>query len=93
MDLQNRQKRKKSKDPSGVMIKVGSQVSIVDLSTGEVLEFKVVPSVQPGGPLEEVSAWSPMGKALLGHSVGESIYVDVPKGTVRYQILKISEPS
>lgn len=88
---QNRQKRRKSEDPSGGIIKIGSQVSIVDLDTGELLEFKVVFSAQPEEQFDEVSVRSPMGKALLGRRVGESIYVNVPKGTVRYQISKISE--
>ncbi len=44
-------------------IKIGSRVSIVDLATGELLDLKVVTAVQPGERLEEVSSWSPVGKA------------------------------
>ena len=80
-----------SDNGAGEKIKIGSRVSIVDLATGELLDLKVVTAVQPGERLEEVSSWSPVGKALLGRRVGESIYVEAPKGTVRYQILKIME--
>ncbi|MFQ5639794.1 MAG: GreA/GreB family elongation factor [bacterium] len=90
-NLRNRQKRKKSKDPFGGIIKIGSQVSIVDLGTGELLDLKVVIAVQPGGQLDEVSSRSPLGKALFGRRVGESICVEAPKGKLRYQILKITE--
>lgn len=88
---QNKQKGKKSEDPSGGIIKIGSEVSIVDLDTGELSEFKVVSSAQTADRLDELSVWSPLGKALLGRGVGESIYVVCPKGTVRYQILKITD--
>lgn len=76
---------------TGEKIKIGSRVSIVDLATGELLDLKVVTAVQPGERLDAVSSWSPLGKALLGRRVGESIYVEAPKGTVRYQIVKITE--
>jgi transcription elongation factor GreA len=88
---QNQKEGRSSERLSGGVIKIGSQVSIVDLGTGELLEFKVVFSAQLEERFDEVSAWSPMGKALLGRRVGESIYVVCPKGTVRYQILKITE--
>ena len=94
MNLKNSKttsKGKKSGRLRGVEIKTGCQVSIVNLATGEQLNLKVVSSVQPGVQLDEVSSWSPLGKALWGRRVGESISVDTPKGRVRYQILKITE--
>jgi len=72
-------------------VAVGSRVSVVELGSGERLDLKVVASVQLDVRLDEVSSWSPLGKALLGRRVGESIYVEAPKGMVRYQILKIRE--
>lgn len=86
-----KQKRRKSKDASGGIIRIGSHVSLVDLETGEPLEFKVVALVKPGAQDDELSSWSPLGKALLGRRVGELIYVEAPKGRVGYQILKIME--
>ena len=84
-------KGKQSRNQAGVEIKTGCRVSIVNLATGEVLNLKVVTSVQPGVQLDEVSSWSPLGKALWGRKGGESISVDTPNGPVRYQILKIRE--
>ncbi len=94
MNLKNSKpasKGKKSGRLGGVGIKTGCWVSIVNLATGEVLNLKVVTSVQPGVQLDEVSSWSPLGKALWGRKGGESISVDTPNGPVRYQILKIRE--
>jgi transcription elongation factor GreA len=84
-------KRKQSGSQAGVEITTGCRVSVVNLATGEVLDLKVVTSVKPGVQLDEVSSWSPLGKALWGRRVGESMSVDTPKGRVRYQILKIME--
>ena len=83
-------KGKKSGRLKGVEIKTGCQVSIVNLATGELLHLKVVTRAQPGVQLAEVSSWSPLGKALWGRRVGESMSVDTPKGRVRYQIMKIT---
>lgn len=85
-------KAQRGADKSAQMkVTTGSWVSIVELGTGEMQEFKVVGTLQPGVRFDEVSSWSPLGKALLGCKVGESIYVEAPKGTVRYEILKITE--
>ena len=83
---QKRQRRK-----ADAKVAAGSRVSVVELGSGERLDLKVVASVQLDVQLDEVSSWSPLGKALLGRRVGELIYVEAPKGTVRYQILKIME--
>ncbi|MFQ5676234.1 MAG: GreA/GreB family elongation factor [bacterium] len=83
---EKRQKRRA--DPK---VAIGSSVSLVDLSTGERLDLIVTASLQPGVRLDEVSSWSPLGKALLDRRVGESVYVEAPKGRVRYQILEIME--
>ena len=94
MNLKNSKtasKGKKSGRLRGVEIKTGCRVSIVNLATGEQLNLKLVTSVQTGVQLAEVSSWSPLGKALWGRRVGESMSVDTPKGRMRYQILKITE--
>ena len=83
--------KKRQHRKADAKVAVGSKVSLVELGSEERLDLKVVASVQPGVQLDEVSSWSPLGKALLGRRIGESIYVEVPKGTARYQILKIME--
>lgn len=83
--------KKRQHRKADAKVAVGSRVSLVELGSGERLDLKVVASVQLGVQLDEVSSLSPLGKALLGRKVGESIYVEAPKGTMRYQILKITE--
>ena len=82
-NILNREKRQKSEDRGDAEIGNGCRVSIVDLNTGELLDLKVVSSDQPGGQFDEVSSWSPLGRALLGRRVGESVNVTVPSTTVK----------
>ena len=94
MNINNAKHAKTKKRQHGkadAKVAVGNRVSLVELGSGERLDLKVVASVQLGVQLDEVSSCSPLGKALLERKVGESIYVEAPKVTVRYQILKIVE--
>lgn len=83
--------RQTPKCTSGAAVEIGSLVTVVALKTGERKKFKVVSTTQSGVRHDEVSSWAPLGKALLGRRVGESVYVEAPSGTVRYQILKIGK--
>ena len=38
---------------------------------------------------ERISHESPIGKALIGHKVGEIVSAETPNGTIRFKILKI----
>ncbi|MCX7982934.1 MAG: transcription elongation factor GreA [Syntrophales bacterium] len=67
----------------------GASVVITDLDTGEVITYKLV------GPLESdiannmISVTSPIGKALIGHKVGDEIQVHTPGGVREFQIVEI----
>jgi transcription elongation factor GreA len=69
--------------PSDV-VGVGSVVAIEDES-GERLEFEIS-SVGGAG---SVSPDSPLGGALLGHSVGESVEVPAPRGAWTARIVSV----
>lgn len=55
---QKRQRRK-----ADAKVAVGSRVSVVELGSGDRLDLKIVASVQLDVQLDEVSSWSPLGKA------------------------------
>lgn len=67
---------------------IGSRVSVMDVETGETLEYVIDGAhgaVEPG----TVSVLSPVGQALLGRSRGEQVSVELPAG--RRRILKLRE--
>ena len=45
----------------------------------------------PGDDDDLLSIDSPLGKALVGHAVGDTLEVKAPAGTVRIKILNISK--
>ncbi len=66
-----------------------SYVTLLNLNTGEPINFQIVGSVE-AKPLEyKISNESPVGKALLGHKVGSELEIEVPAGLMKVRILDI----
>ena len=51
---------------------------------------KLVNEVEADFKARKISTVSPIGKSLLGKSVGDTVEITIPKGTLRYKITKIS---
>ncbi|MCL2030181.1 MAG: transcription elongation factor GreA [Oscillospiraceae bacterium] len=72
-------------------VSIGCRVRVRDLSCGEEEEYWLVGS-QEANPAEmRVSDESPFGKALLGRAVGDAVKLDVPAGTIEYEITGIDK--
>ena len=54
------------------------------------MTYRIVSSLESGGEGETITDESPVGRALLGHKVGEMVDVQAPAGTVSFKILEIS---
>jgi len=78
-------------DPSANadQVGLGSRVKVLAPDTNENLEFAVVGPFEadPAGGL--VSSESPVGKALMGHTVGDIVEVAAPTGIIKYQIVEV----
>jgi transcription elongation factor GreA len=69
-------------------VQLGSKVTIKE-GNFEAEEFTVV-GIAEANPREgKISNESPIGKAILGHKVGEAVKVETPGGTYTVKILKI----
>lgn len=72
------------------VVRLGSKVILEDYEEKDRIEYTIV-GPHEADPIEQkISDESPVGKALLGHKVGDMIDVVVPMGTVRYRIMGIS---
>ena len=71
-------------------VSVGSRVKILDVEYGDEMTYRIVSSLESGGEGETITDESPVGRALLGHKVGEMVDVQAPAGTVSFKILEIS---
>jgi len=72
---------------SGSKIVVGSKVELK--TNGKSVNYQLVGPVE-ADPLEgRISNESPIGQALLGKKVGETVEISTPKGKTEYKIEKI----
>lgn len=70
---------------------IGSKVTVLDMDTDDEWEFTLVGSVEADPTEDRISNESPVGEALVDKKVGDAIEVEVPEGTVKYKITKISK--
>ena len=70
-------------------INIGCQVKILDIEYNEELEYKIVGSTEANSLKGKISNESPVGKALMGAKVGESVAVETQAGVFTYKVLEI----
>jgi len=74
---------------SGDTVKFGATVTIVDEETEEELTYKIVGDDEADVKQGRMAISSPIARALIGKSVGDSVEVVTPKGSKDYEILKV----
>ena len=70
-------------------INVGCKVKVHDYEFDEDMELKIVGSTEANSLEGKISNESPVGKALLGRRTGDTVEVQVPDGTAKFEILEI----
>ena len=61
-------------------VSIGCSVKILDCEFDEELEYKIVGSTEANSLKGKISNESPVGKALLGKQVGDTVTVETPAG-------------
>ena len=69
---------------------VGAKVTLKDMDSGKKVVYTLVDVREADVSSGKISTVSPVGSALMSRSVGEEIAINVPKGTLKYTIEKIS---
>lgn len=67
-----------------------SKVKIKNLTNKAVMEYTLVSAKEANLKERKISVDSPIGKGLLGTSVGDIAEVEVPTGIVKFEIIEIS---
>ena len=70
-------------------VSIGSYVKFLDVSFGDEMELRIVTSLESSNQPDTITDNSPVGKALLGHKVGETVAVSAPNGSYDIKILSI----
>ncbi|MEP6716753.1 MAG: transcription elongation factor GreA [Terriglobia bacterium] len=68
---------------------LGSRVVVLDLNKEEKINYYVVTSEEADAPNGRISTGSPIGKALLGKVVGDTVKLQVPGGAKELEILEL----
>ncbi len=92
-EIQNRLAIAQVIDPSKISqdkIAFGATVKVLDIDTNEERIFILVGSDEADVKKRKISINSPVGKALIGKSVGDSVTIKAPAKTMEYEILEIS---
>ncbi len=67
---------------------LGAKVTVRDPG-GKERDFEIVGSYEGDVLRGKISDQSPIGLALSGHTVGETVQVQLPKGAAKYQIVDV----
>ena len=65
-------------------------MKVENLSLKQVMEFTIVGETEADFAHGKLAATTPLAKALLGHSKGETVEAKVPSGVMKFKILDIS---
>ncbi len=71
-------------------VAVGSTVTIRDAAVGDEVSYTIVGTAEADPLRDRISNESPVGQALLGRKIGETVTVRVPAGILKYTILEIA---
>ena len=74
--------------PPSDVVQFGALVTI-ESENGDILRLRLVDREESDPDKMLVSVQSPMGRALMGASVEDDVYIDLPKGTISYEILTV----
>jgi len=70
------------------LVEVGSRVMVE--ADGSKEQYVIVGSAEAAPGEGKISNESPVGRALMGHKVGETVKLSVPAGTIEMKILAVS---
>lgn len=70
-------------------INVGCKVKVLDMEYDEEMELQIVGSTEASSLQGKISNESPVGKALLGARIDQTVDVEMPTGVMQYKVLSI----
>ena len=68
---------------------LGSEVTVENVETGEEIRYTLVIPEVADGKKNFVSVAAPVGRALLNRRVGDTVTVQIPKGTYEFEVKKV----
>lgn len=73
------------------IVHIGSKVKVLDKEFDEAITYQIVGFTQAAPDEGRISDESPVGKALMGSKVGDTIWAETPQGSFEYEVLEIGK--
>jgi transcription elongation factor GreA len=92
MDLEDKLSRAEIIDVSklsGKTIKFGATVTLADEDTDTKVKYQIVGDLEADAKRGRISISSPIARALIGKTAGDTVEVAAPGGAKSYEILKV----
>ena len=74
-------------------LNIGCKVKLLDVEYDEEMEFYIVGSTEANSLQNKISNEAPVGRALIGKSVGDVVDVETQAGIIQYKVLEIQRVS
>ena len=74
---------------SGTSVKFGATVTVVDEDSDAEMKFQIVGDLEADAKKGRISISSPIARALIGKTKGDTVEVAAPGGAKSYEILKV----
>ncbi len=75
---------------SGKVVKFGATVTLQDEETEEKVVYQIVGEDEADIAQRRLSVTSPLARALIGKTIGESVEVSTPRGARSYEVVKVA---
>ena len=75
---------------SGEIARFGAKVILIDEDTDEEISYRIVGTYEADVEKGRLSVTSPLGQALMGKKIGDSVEVSTPRGIKSYEVCKVS---
>lgn len=74
---------------SGTTIRFGASVTVADVESDEETTYQLVGPYETDLKKNKISVQSPLGRALIGKTVGDTAEVTAPGGAKGYEVLSV----
>jgi transcription elongation factor GreA len=73
----------------GDRVVFGATVELVDEDTGTTVTYQIVGDLEADIKRQMIAVSSPIARALIGHSAGDSIEFTAPNGVKHYEVISV----
>ena len=71
-------------------VSILTKVTLTNLKTKKQVTYQIVSEKEADLKLSKISAFSPIGRGLLGKAVGDTAEIQVPAGVIKFKIENIT---